>query len=216
MYGFIGSGKDTVAEILKNEFSFLQKDSFAAPLKDSASQIFNWNREMLEGSTKESREWREQPDLFWSEQLGYEVTPRKMLQRIGTEVFRENLHKDIWVLSLLRRAQQRSKTTTTIVTDCRFPNEINAIRNNNGLVIRVKRGEEPTWFEDAKIAMTYKEVYANIALDKLKKQGIHPSEFSWVGSEFDFEINNDGDLNDLKNSVFEFISSVNLFNYLGK
>ena len=60
LVGFIGSGKNTVAETLM--VNGYQKDSFAAPLKDAVAQIFSWDRNMLEGSTTESRQWREQPD----------------------------------------------------------------------------------------------------------------------------------------------------------
>ncbi len=42
--------------------------------------MFNWDREMLEGNTKESREWREKPDAFWSKQMDKEITPRWVLQ----------------------------------------------------------------------------------------------------------------------------------------
>ena len=73
--GLIGSGKDTVAERLVQEHNF-KKDSFAKSLKDAVSSMFNWDREMLEGKTDESRAWREQPDVFWSKKFNKDVTPR--------------------------------------------------------------------------------------------------------------------------------------------
>ena len=66
LVGLISSGKDTVANRLVSHHGFIQ-DSFAKSLKDAVSNIFGWSREMLEGNTKESRAWREQPDKFWSE-----------------------------------------------------------------------------------------------------------------------------------------------------
>ena len=68
LVGLIGSGKDTVAERLVSHHGYV-RDSFAKSLKDATASIFGWNREMVEGNTKESREWREQPDAFWSEHL---------------------------------------------------------------------------------------------------------------------------------------------------
>ena len=66
--GLIGSGKDTVAERLVTHHGY-KRDSFAKSLKDAVSSMFNWDRKMLEGDTKESRAWREQPDEFWSKKL---------------------------------------------------------------------------------------------------------------------------------------------------
>ena len=59
--GFQGSGKDTVADYLVNTHDF-RRISFAGTLKDAVSAIFGWDRELLEGRTRESREWREQID----------------------------------------------------------------------------------------------------------------------------------------------------------
>ena len=59
--GFIGSGKDTIADYLVNLHGF-RRESFANSLKDAVAQIFGWDRIMLEGRTKQSREWREQRD----------------------------------------------------------------------------------------------------------------------------------------------------------
>jgi hypothetical protein len=89
LVGLIGSGKDTVAERLVSHHGF-RRDSFARSLKDAVSSIFGWDRNLVEGNTKESRAWREQPDAFWSEKFGREVTPRWVLQYFGTEVCRGN------------------------------------------------------------------------------------------------------------------------------
>ncbi len=62
--GFMGSGKDTVADMLIDR-GFI-KDSFARTLKDAASVLFGWDRQMLDGTTVESRQWRERPDTFWA------------------------------------------------------------------------------------------------------------------------------------------------------
>ena len=89
--GFIGSGKDTVADYLQNFHEF-RRDSFASTLKDAVAAVFGWDRELLEGRTKEARAWREQPDTWWTNRLGpvigHEITPRWVLQYWGTEVCR--------------------------------------------------------------------------------------------------------------------------------
>ena len=102
LVGLISSGKDTVANKLVTKHGY-KRDSFAHPLKDAVSKIFNWDRELLEGNTKESREWREQPDPFWSKKFNKDVTPRWVLQYFGTEVMRGQMHDAIWVDSLIAR-----------------------------------------------------------------------------------------------------------------
>lgn len=52
--GAQGAGKDTVGEILINEYGF-HKLSFASALKDMLAALFSWPRELLEGDTEESR-----------------------------------------------------------------------------------------------------------------------------------------------------------------
>ena len=66
--GLIGSGKDTIADHLVDDHSFV-KLSFADKLKDSVATMFDWNRDLLDGKTEQSRKWREQMDPFWSMEL---------------------------------------------------------------------------------------------------------------------------------------------------
>lgn len=191
LVGFIGSGKGTVGDIfVSNGFV---KDSFARPLKDACSSMFGWPRDLLEGDTEVSRKWREEPDVFWSEKFGYTFTPRYALQLMGTEAGRNVFHEDIWVISLLNRARGRN----VVVTDVRFKNEINYIQQNGGIIIRVKRGEEPEWYELAEDA-NQGFYSAKLHMEEL---GIHQSEWDWVGSEFNYIIENDGTVDDLGNRV---------------
>jgi len=138
--GLIGAGKDTIADYLVNVHGF-RRDSFAATLKDAVSAVFGWDRDQLEGRSRHSREWREQLDPWWSERLDRDVTPRLMLQIWGTEVCRRGFHDDIWIASLENKL--RSTQDDVVISDCRFPNEIESIRRQGGQVIRVIRGQDP-------------------------------------------------------------------------
>lgn len=194
--GFIGSGKDTAADYLVNFHGF-RRDSFASTLKDAVACVFGWDRTLLEGRTKESREWREQPDIWWSERLGKPITPRYILQFWGTEVCRNGFHNDIWIASLENKI--RKTNDNIVITDVRFPNEISAIKNAGGKVFRIKRGPEPEWYE---YALSHNQGPTNMkwALSKmhLNQAQVHASEYSWVGhKDIDCDIDNNGTIDEL-------------------
>jgi hypothetical protein len=193
--GFIGSGKDTIADYLVNFHEF-KRISFAASLKDAVAQVFGWDRELLEGRTKQAREWREQVDPWWAERLNMpDLTPRWILQYWGTEVCRKNFHDGIWIASLENKL--RNSTDDIVISDCRFPNEIKSIKDAGGIVIRVVRGPEPEWYNLA-IDCNNGSDAANLELIKLK---IHASETAWVGTEFDAVIDNNQTIQDLFDQV---------------
>jgi len=160
---------------------------------------------LLEGETKESREWREQPDQYWSDAFGHSFTPREALQLLGTEGCRNNINKDIWVHSLLKRAS----TKNTVVSDVRFRNEIQMIHDHGGKIVRVKRGPEPEWFDDAIRFNKGPKKNFGWANSKYRLQdlGIHSSEIDWVGCPVDYVIENDGTIEDLGNKVEEVLQS---------
>jgi hypothetical protein len=204
--GFIGSGKDTVANYLTT-FHGYKRISFAGTLKDSVAAVFGWDRDMLEGTTKSSREWREQLDLWWSERLGIpELTPRWVLQQWGTEVCREGFHNDIWVASV--ENQLRKAKDNIVITDCRFTNEIEAIKNAGGITIRVERGEKPEWYDSA-IAYNRgpnSNSLWSISKSKLDRLKIHASEYSSVGLQHDYYLNNNSTIDDLHTQVESIIN----------
>jgi len=182
--GLIGSGKNTVAEHLMDEHNFISV-SFAETLKDAAACIFGWDRDMLEGDTKESREAREMKDEWWSQRLGFDVSPRYMLQFMGTEVMRHNLHSDIWALATERRIIETSRDypwANFVISDVRFPNEIKMIRRLGGQIWHVRRGELPDWFGK-------------------NPDHIHESETAWNNETFDFTLYNDHTIELLKTDV---------------
>jgi len=202
--GLIGAGKDTAADYLVNTHGF-RRDSFAGTLKDAVAHVFGWDRTLLEGRTKEAREWRECVDPWWSQRLGMpHLTPRWVLQYWGTEVCRQGFHDDIWIASIENK--MRKTKDNIVISDVRFPNEIKSIHNAGGQVIRVKRGPDPKWFESAKSFNRGPDGNSSWALSKgrLDKLKIHASEYSWVGGKIDHIVNNDTTIDFL----FEQIESI--------
>jgi hypothetical protein len=200
LVGFIGAGKGTVADMLVDEHGFL-KESFAGGVKDAAAVIFGWDRKMLEGDTADSRAWREQPDPFWSAKFGRDFTPRYALQLMGTEAGRDVFHKNLWIYNMEKRCDVNKNY---VIADVRFPNEMAEIRNAGGKIIRVKRGDEPVWFDlalkvnEGKFAMS--EMYS-------RYPDVHYSEWAWIGHEVDAVIYNDFDLERLDVNVKSVLHS---------
>jgi hypothetical protein len=202
--GFIGSGKDTIADYLTNFHGF-RRESFANSLKDAVSMVFGWDRTMLEGRTKQAREWREQIDPWWAERLDMpELTPRWVLQYWGTEVCRRGFHDNIWITSLENKL--RNSKDNIVISDCRFPNEIKSIKDANGIVIRVKRGPEPDWYQDAvNMNAGDRNMSYAISSERMKRTKIHASETAWVGTNFDYELDNNGTIDDLFSQIKSII-----------
>jgi hypothetical protein len=176
LVGYIGSGKGTVADLLVRNHQY-HKFAFADALKDAVAGIFLWPRGLLEGDSNASRAFRERVDVWWSNKLGYEVTPRLILQKFGTEACRHGIADNIWIAALEKRIQGYDDV---VIADCRFPNEIDFIRSAGGKIIRVKRGDDPT-----------PEQLANL----------HVSETAWNDYISDFVIHNEGTKDELKENI---------------
>ncbi len=199
--GFINSGKGTVGDILESNFLF-EKESFAKPVKDAVSAIFGWDRSQLEGDTKESRLWRELEDSFWKERIPG-MSPRKALQLMGTEAGRNIFHPDLWLYSLEKRLNPH---VNYVVTDVRFPNEMEFIKKLGGTLIRVKRGENPNWYHTAvNTNMYYKGVQT-----MPDYPDIHYSEWASVGYPVHYTIENDSTLENLYENVRVIINKLTI------
>ncbi len=198
--GLIGSGKDTVADFLVENHGF-ERMSFAATLKDVAASVFSWDRELLDGRTSVSRTWREQVDPWWAARLNIpNLSPRWILQHLGTDVLRRHFHDDIWLASLERKLM--SSTSNVVITDARFPNELSVIKQHNGTSILIKRGLDPEWYDAA--ARTNRGESNEMTF----RSDIHPSEWKWVGSEFDYTVHNDLSIDDLYTEINNIASKV--------
>jgi hypothetical protein len=186
--GFIGSGKDTSADIICREKK-AQKISFADALKDAVSVVFGWDRALLQGDTHESRKWRETVDEWWSARLAIpQLTPRYILQHWGTNILRNHFHQDIWLASVERKIMMCA-VDTIVITDCRFPNEIEMIRRLGGKIVWIQRGALPEWYT------LFKE-------NGVLPAGVHPSEYTWLNTEFDTIIDNSGTIDELREKIF--------------
>jgi hypothetical protein len=199
--GLIGAGKDTAADYLVGFHGF-RRDSFASTLKDAVSAVFGWDRELIEGRTPEARAWREQVDPWWASRLGMpNLTPRWILQYWGTDVIRNHFHDDIWIAALESRLARR--TDHTVISDVRFPNEVKAIKAQGGKIIWIQRGPTPHWYEIASRA----NAGDNKAREWLGLNGIHASEYSWAGTEFDQVVVNNESIDRLYNQLKNLVQA---------
>jgi hypothetical protein len=200
--GLIGSGKDTIAAHLVQAYGY-SRYSWATPLKDIAAVLFGWDRDMLEGTTSELRAARELRDDWWSSRLDKEWSPRYALQYVGTEVMRNSLHPDIWVLAGQRRIRDMGDV---VIPDTRFPNEIRALREMGGQIWRVSRGPDPEWFRELTFYKSFMAKHSLSAGDVTKFMSenypaVHASEYSWHGQNFDAVFDNKGTVEDLITAV---------------
>ena len=192
--GFQSSGKDTIADYLVKEHGFV-KLSFASALKDIVAIIFGWSRERLEGLKVEDRQWREEIDPKWAKLLNIPcLTPRYVLQYLGTEVFRNHFHKDIWTKIV---ENQLSFYENVVVSDCRFANEIEMVKQNGGKIIQVHRDDHVLKHPSElppKVDIGAKHP-SELPLEVSGAK--HPSELEWIQCHYDRVIKNNGTIEDL-------------------
>lgn len=146
--GCKGSGKSTVAELVKKFRPRTKIIALADPIKRFAAEVFDFSQEQLNGESKSRDEVDDR----------YNVSPRKVLQGIGTDMVR-NIYPDAWIELGLRRARSAlegscAKPTgssfsaswemelydTVVIPDVRFLNEMQAIVNAGGEL----------WFKEGK------------------------------------------------------------------
>ena len=195
----MGSGKDTVAKMFVEKGAV--QDSFASPLKDLCASVFGWDKHMLEGDTVASRDFRETADIYWTRKLGIDnFTPRLALQLLGTDIMRTHFNQDIWLDSLEYRIRKNNpQDQIVVVSDCRFKNELDLIKQLDGIVIHVIRNDLPEWYETA-VHANKGSVPAKHTMET-RFASVHASEWKWVGYDFDYEISNSGTLQELQLQV---------------
>jgi hypothetical protein len=193
----MGSGKNTVGDIIEkicltNEGPLFEQRSFAGKLKQIAS--------LLTGIHVKKFENQEFKKLDMNPEWG--MTYREFLQKLGTEAMRDGLHTNVWVNALFadyKRALDLVKSEDTkydlkveevgeypnwIITDMRFPNEMEAVKERGGITIRVVR----------------QDMHSLEAMIPA-----HASETALDDVEFDYEIINDAGIPELIEKVREIL-----------
>jgi hypothetical protein len=122
------SGKDLLGNYLVR-LGFNQM-AFANNLKEACRSVFNLSYNDLHGDKKDSF------DEFWR------MTPREILQKVGTECFRKNFGEDVWIRSL-RALMTDFPDDDIVITDVRFKNEAEAIKSWGGRVFKIIRPDAP-------------------------------------------------------------------------
>jgi hypothetical protein len=160
------------------------------------------------------------------------MTVRTLLQKLGTEAMRDGLHENVWVNALfadyriipakfedLKEGEdiltKEWEYPNWIITDMRFPNEMKAVKERKGITIRVVREHDikvqhsgdPDDFHIEKFDNTNPK---HVALKLGQLLNLHPSETALDDAEFDYEIINDGTIEDLIEKVKEILIKENI------
>jgi hypothetical protein len=222
--GKIGSGKDTIGEIIQglcltNKNQTFEIKKFAGKLKQIGSILTGIPVEKFEDQefkkTFLSKEWNSPYNIPFSGpdfvKHDGEMTVREFLQKLGTEAMRDGLHTNVWVNALFadynatgynytgcenKVIQGEWEYPNWIITDMRFPNEMEAVVERKGITIRVVRPHG----------------YTNPHTGEYKEMPLsyHASETSLDDSKFDYEILNDGSIEDLVEKVREILTKENI------
>ena len=228
---------------LKLDYSYKsnwKQVAFADKLKDIICILINCNRDQLENESFKSKELGEEW-WYWYMELdeGYspiildyltttkkqlknyeglelvKPTPRFLMQYIGTNLLRNQLHPEIWVNSLMSeykplvsaqfvlmdlgmntlQLEKIGKSVPIeypnwIITDTRFENELEAVKKRGGITIRVNRPCNICG------GSGYHKMSCPVS-----KSGEHLSETSLDKSEFDYVIENSGSIEELIEKV---------------
>lgn len=139
LIGQAGAGKDTVADMIYDmrQSPRPRPFRFSQPLKDAVADIFGWSSQML-GILAYKEERLDKPMKTIDGRNLW--TRREVLQYIGTDVFR-TMDADVWITAALRAANSQANAFDTngfICTDCRFPNELEALVKHFGQVYVVR------------------------------------------------------------------------------
>jgi len=179
--GKANAGKDTIADYLVKNYGY-KRISLAEPIKRLVKDVF-----ALDDYTVYDREAREKELEKWP---GWSV--RKLLQFIGTELFRKNIDDAIWVKSLLykiKKSENEFGYNDYTCSDIRFPNELSYLKNHT----------EPGEFFCIKV----------VRPGKNGDVGIKGHESEAYDLQGDFEIINDGNFEYLYNKVEKIIGEIN-------
>jgi hypothetical protein len=136
LVGLIGkkrSGKDSLAAVLVEEFGF-ERFAFADPLKEAALAL---NPIVVCDEVGPKRLSGIVASMGWEDAKEIREV-RRTLQEYGVAI--RAIQEDFWVRATLDRAVQHAhETGPSVITDVRFPNEADEVRDAGGLVVRIIR-----------------------------------------------------------------------------
>lgn len=164
--GKAGAGKDTVAEFLWTDFR-INRVAFASALKDRAIKEFGLSYEQCYGDEKE---------IVIPE---YNKSPRQILQLMGTEWYR-SIDDKFWLRQVYNQISNDLSHyyTGVCITDVRFPNEIDFVKEIGGVTVKITRPNHQQTIHTQ-----------------------HASETNIDSMICDYEIINDGSKSDLQHKI---------------
>jgi len=165
LLGVRGSGKSTIANYLVDNYKFTSL-SFAEKLKQVVSIAFDINLELLEGNSLESRIYRETQNEFWG------MTPRQMLETVGTKLFRKGISEDFWIKIVEKKIiNLLNNGENVVISDLRFVNEWEMLKKYNVKVVFVDNGKQiDNEYEIGSIQYDIKIENQGITKEELYKQ----------------------------------------------
>jgi ABC-type oligopeptide transport system ATPase subunit len=193
------TGEITIQDVISNpehewwleEQSKFEIKKFAGKLKQIASLLTGIPIEMFEDQEFKKTNLEKNWDIkskYRDRRPPTPMTVREFLQKLGTEAMREGLHTNVWVNALFADYKPPKMSeynpSNWIITDMRFPNEMEAVIEKGGITIKVIRPETST--------------------------GTHPSEIALDGHTMHYEIINDGTIEDLVEKVREILIERNI------
>jgi hypothetical protein len=157
-----GNNDYIISQVFEKLAPYIKIYNFADVLKrDICMNILDLTYDQCYGSDEE----KNAPTSLQLE--GKHLSARDILQYIGTDVFRK-IKPDVWVEATITKIK-KDKPELAIITDCRFPNEVDIVKNNNGKILRLSRDLHHS--------------------DHISETILDPDHYNWAN--FDFVLNND-------------------------
>jgi len=194
------SGKDLAGRyvqqlLYKNKRGESNIESFAGKLKEVVAMLLKCDIVDFENEEFKNKQ------LDWSFK-NEPLTPRMLLQTIGTDCVRKLIHEDTWIDILFHNADINKNL---IITDVRFPNEADAIKDRGGIVIRLTREVCPVCGESENHHVNYDYTKQDMPIESILcnkcgtffHEDAHESETALDNYDFNYIIENHGTKNDL-------------------
>jgi len=208
---------------------------FADKLKDMVCILLNCTREQLEDREFKEKELGEEwwyykdkkgkmypyttYDGYTKEKELVALTPRLLLQLLGTDCGRKVIHPNIWVNATMADYRKdlvlsdkllepkyllsdHIKYPNWIISDVRFPNEADVIRAKEGMLIRVNR--EKIKIQDDMYVNRSEYIKVNNITEHLSETALDNYE------DWDYIIDNDGSIQDLIDKIKDILIKENI------